>query len=272
MGEGSDEDVVIHLGDLDAIRKAVEQNGASSRYLEREAFIFRKGIGSILVRDGREIVVDILSAASEDFIHPLILNAGIGIILHQRGMLPLHASAVSVAGEAIVFLGTPGSGKSTTAAALYHKGYQLLSDEVVAIRMEDDKAWVFAACPILRLMPDAVQSFGDDYKSLPKVHPADEKRIQKARRDFSPGPYPLRRIYIMGQDPENKICPIEPQEAFVELIRHSYTVGLLKTSGASTHLIQCAKLIEDVPVKRLNRSGDLTQLPQIVKMIEEDLI
>lgn len=264
--------MIIHTGNLEAIRKAVEQNSSSSRYLETEAFIFRKGLGSILVREGREIIVDILSSASEELIRPLILNAGIGIILHQRGMLPLHASAVSVAGDAIVFLGTPGAGKSTTAAALYHKGHQLLSDEVVAIRIQEDKAWVFAACPILRLMPDAVQSFGDDYKSLPKVHPAEEKRIQKAQRDFSPGQYPLRRIYIMGQDSENKIKPMEPQDAFVELIRHSYTVNLLKTSGASTHLIQCAKLIEDVPVKRLNRSRDLTQLPQVVQMIEEDLM
>lgn len=270
-GDGP-EDVTIRIGELKSLREEVLSKGVLFHYLEKEAFLFRKGMGSILVRDGHEIIVDLSSAPNEMAARPLILNAGMAILLHQRGLLALHASAVSVSGGAVIFLGMPGAGKSTTAAALHQNGHAVLSDEVVAIYAGEGVPLVYASCPLLRLMPEVILSLGGDWTTLPKVHPAEDKRIQMAERDFSPGPHPLRRIYILEQGSVIEICPTSTQEAIVELIRHSYAAGLLKTSGAPSHLIQCSKLIEQVPIKRLRKNNDLRLLPKIVQMIEEDLV
>jgi hypothetical protein len=52
--------------------------------------------------------------------------------LEQRGLLPLHAAAVDVAGQGMVFCGLPGSGKSTLSlAALSLPGARLLSDNII---------------------------------------------------------------------------------------------------------------------------------------------
>lgn len=270
-GDGP-EDVTIRIGELKSLREEVLSKGVFFRYLEKEAFLFRKGLGSILVRDGHEIIVDLSSATDEMAARPLILNAAMAILLHQRGLLALHASAVSVSGGAIIFLGMPGAGKSTTAAAFYQQGHAVLSDEVVAIHAGDSVPQVYASCPLLRLMPEVISSLGGNYRTLPKVHPEEDKRIQMAERNFSAGPHPLRRIYILEQGSVIEICPTSTQEAIVELIRHSYAASLLKTSGARSHLIQCGKLIERVPIKRLRKNNDLRLLPKLVQMIEEDLV
>jgi hypothetical protein len=272
IGGDGREDVTIRIGTLKSLREEVLSKGVFFRYLEKEAFLFRKGLGSILIRDGHEIIVDLSSATNEMAARPLILNAGMAILLHQRGLLALHASAVSVSGGAIIFLGMPGAGKSTTAAAFYQHGNAVLSDEVVAIHAGEGVPLVYASCPLLRLMPEVISSLGGNYTILPKVHPAEDKRIQMAERNFSPGPHPLRRIYILEQGSMIEIRPINIQEAIVELIRHSYAASLLKTSGASSHLNQCSKLIEQVPIKRLKKKNDLRLLPEIVQMIEADLV
>ena len=46
-----------------------------------------------------------------------------GIVLYQRNLLVLHASAVNIAGGAVVFLGVSGEGKSSTAATFVTHGY-----------------------------------------------------------------------------------------------------------------------------------------------------
>lgn len=51
----------------------------------------------------------------------------------QRGRYVLHASAVVSDGRAVILLGLPGAGKSTLSAALQTGGFELLSDNLVAV-------------------------------------------------------------------------------------------------------------------------------------------
>ena len=51
--------------------------------------------------------------------------------------LLIHAAVVEKAGEAVLLPGEAGSGKSTLCAALVHRGWRLLSDEVAVIRPSD---------------------------------------------------------------------------------------------------------------------------------------
>lgn len=56
---------------------------------------------------------------------------------HAHQFLVIHAAVVERDGKAIIFPGTPGSGKSTLCAALVTRGWRLLSDEMALISKED---------------------------------------------------------------------------------------------------------------------------------------
>ena len=67
------------------------------------------------------------------------------------------------------------------------------------------------------------------------------------------------------------IEPLGGQEAFVELVRHSYAVRLLQATGAApTHIQQCAAVVRAVPIRRLNVRRSLEELPDLAALVEKD--
>ncbi len=62
------------------------------------------------------------------------------------------------------------------------------------------------------------------------------------------------------------------QTALLELIRHTYRPSLLKWIGADRHLTQCASLVNEVSIKRLDRTPSISGLHDLARMVEEDLI
>lgn len=59
------------------------------------------------------------------------------IASHSHQYLVIHAAVVERNGQAFIFAGTPGSGKSTLCAALICSGWRLLSDEMTLLSVTD---------------------------------------------------------------------------------------------------------------------------------------
>jgi hypothetical protein len=81
---------------------------------------FLLGLGKIaryLVSEGREIVIERVPGGSDDAVRVFLFGSVFGALLHQRGVLPLHGSAVMPSRGATIFAGPSGSGKSMLAAA-----------------------------------------------------------------------------------------------------------------------------------------------------------
>ncbi len=264
-------DVNIFLGKVDPIEGEVKAQGTFFRARENEATLFLPEVGSILVREGSEIVVDPASGSDHASMRSLILDSAMAVLLHQRGLLVMHASSSALAGGAVVFLGEPGAGKSSTVAALHVREHPVLGDEVIALRVDGSGPIVYPSFPRIKLPPETARSMGCDLEVLPRVHPKEEKRSLLVREAFPKEPLPLKRIYLLEEGDGCRIDPMSPQEAFLEMVRNCYTAGLLKASGASSHLIQCGRLIEEVPLRRLTRCRDLGELPNLVKTIEDDI-
>ncbi len=109
LSEGRGEpDVIIRLGTVTA-----QQTQAT---IEDE-FALPLNVGRFHVKGGREIVVDPLPDADPYILRAMLQGRLMAYLLRQRGCLPLHASGVAIGGQAVLFLGESGAGKSTTAAA-----------------------------------------------------------------------------------------------------------------------------------------------------------
>lgn len=97
-----------------------------------------EGLMRMSMRRGTTILYDPLPDAPADDMALYLGGTGFGTLLHQRGMVLLHASAVRIGDKAVLFCGPSGAGKSTLAAALVEAGYDHVADDFCAISFADD--------------------------------------------------------------------------------------------------------------------------------------
>ena len=268
-------DVQVRLGAVDQNGLEVVDQDHCFRATGQEACHFFRGVGAFLARRGREVIVDPLPDADERVVRLSILGPAMALILHQRGRLILHASAVGIAGEAVAFLGGPGWGKSTTAAALYARGHDMLTDDVLAIDMESSGYPVIPSFPQFKLWPESATALGEQPETLPLLHPELSKRARRVTQRFADAPCPIASLYVLAEAPSLHMEPLQPQEALHVLMRHWYGArfgaGLLRTSDMAAHFRQCANLVHRVRVCRLARPSCLAALPELARFVEADL-
>src|SRR5208337_3198059 len=102
-----------------------------------ESFLLNvPNVARFLLSKGAAIDFDPASAEALDDVPIFILGTVFGILLHQRGRITLHASAVRVNGGAVLFCGSSGAGKSTMAAALAQRGYPVASDDICPVSFD----------------------------------------------------------------------------------------------------------------------------------------
>jgi hypothetical protein len=229
-------------------------------------------VGSFLVEKGNKIIYCPQSEVAPEVLRLVILGSILAILLHQRGRLILHSSAININGKAVAFLGGSGWGKSTTAAAFHQQGYHVVADDVIAVEIVGNHPMIFPGFPRLKLWEEAAIYLGDEWESLPKLHPELPKRSRVVNQGFSLNSLPLKRIYLLAEGDELAVTPLPPQTAFRELIAHSYVLSILKNTGAqATHFQQCSQLAKMIPICRLVRERSLDQLPALTQMVASDL-
>jgi hypothetical protein len=269
-------DVVIRSGEVSRQEGPADEGGICFRHSTEESYLRWDPVGSFLVRAGNEILFDPAPGVEEPLLRLPLLGAVMAVLLHQRGFLVLHASAVRVDGEAVLFLGGKGWGKSTLAAALHARGHVLIADDVVALQLPiGETPMAVPGFPHCKLWPDAVAGvMGRDPDELPRLHSRSEKRSYTLSQLPSGGPEPLRRVYVLaqGERPETERLP--PLEVLPFLLGHTYVARfgsqLLHGDGAAAHLRQCARVAATVPSYWLRRPRSLAVLPDLARTIEAD--
>ncbi len=118
------------------------------------------------VRNGREIVVQLLGNSSPGDVSAFISGTVMGALMHQRRMLPIHASTVVYNEKCLVFAGISGSGKSTLAAAVIKAGGSLVADDISVIDFSGDKPSVCPAFPMIRIWEDSLKHLGIPYEVI----------------------------------------------------------------------------------------------------------
>jgi hypothetical protein len=238
-----------------------------------DACLTYDGAGLYHVIGGREIVIDLAPDADERAVRLFLLGPALAILLHQRELLVLHASAVSVNGQVAAFAAEKGEGKSTFAAAMHTRGHPLVTDDLLPVDLRDPRQLlVQPGFPQLKLMPEAAAQLSAQPDELPRLHPDFEKRAQSARQNFPREPLPLSRIFILESAETDSIDVIPPQQRFVELVRHSYLAQILGVTGeAAVHFRQVVTLAQRVPVLRLRRRRQIAALPDAARMVEVEI-
>ncbi|NBD18702.1 MAG: hypothetical protein GVY04_21995 [Cyanobacteria bacterium] len=269
---GDKPDVVIQFGELMPPPTTEETRNHHYWLAGQDIYLFWRELGTFRVREGREIMIDPAPNIKEVRLRPPILGACMAVLLHQRGDLVLHASAVQLPTGVVAFLGDKGWGKSTMAAVLHQRGHPFVTDDILAVALNSSsQPLVFPAFPQMKLWPSAVVALGEDPETLPRLIPQLTKRQHRVAMTASQTPMPLQAIYLLGQGPSLKIAPLASPEIFAALLRHSYGGRFGKAllqHGEASHFQQCMTLAQQVPTYQLQRPSDLSLLPTIAEAVE----
>jgi hypothetical protein len=268
-------DVIIRLGQVGRYPPNTLDREGYYSLTPGEAFFFWDEVGAFLVQHGQEIIVEPLSGVPEDIIRLPLLGTVLAAVLQQRDILGLHASAITLHGGAVAFLGPKGRGKSTIAASFYARGHALVGDDLSAVDVNDlGRPMVLPGFPQLKLMPEAATAaLGDDPAQLRQLISGYEKRARIATAGFSLAPLPLKRIYILEEGETLEIEPVKPQEALLYVLGQSYPARIFRQGlpgqEAARNFTQCAIVAQQVPVFRLKRPKSLILLAATARLLEK---
>jgi len=271
---GATKDITIRV---EPIERQMSDDSLYSEYsysiTKTSARLYFPQTGTFLIEGGRKINVFPLPDVEERLIRLPLLGAALAVLLYQRGKFVLHASAVEINGEVVVFVGNKGHGKSTMASMLCSRGHRLLADDTVVIDLDEtDRYMVLPGFPQFKLYPDAViATSDDDPEELEEVASNLLKRSRRAE-NFCKETLPLRAIYVLSEGTEIRINQLIPQETIKHLIANTYMARFTSDwlrGIAATNLQHCTAIANRIPVYLLERPLDLSTLEDVAVAVEE---
>jgi hypothetical protein len=225
------------------------------------------GVARYRVEDGQRIWIQPLAGTSPEKLRLFLFGSTMSALLYQRGLLPIHGSAVLTQWGAMIFVGPQGSGKSTLAAEFHRCGYQLLSDDVCAVESSREGLRILPALTQMRLCSSAYEYLG----APPGAYFDVDKFSVPMGEKYCPHPAPLRAIHLLsddtGEPPRFEVVRglDRVRCLFENLYRPHYLTGQ-RTQNDLVSLVGVIAKRTTVAVVRRRR--DITAITDLVRFLE----
>lgn len=260
--EKQEHDVHIIFGDLGEKWKQNIQSSNNYAIIDGHFYIYHQRVGIFSVQNGNRIVVTPEPGSDMDIIRLILLGTGMGILLFQRRVLPLHGSAVVIDGKAYAIVGDKGAGKSTLAAAFVNHGFSLLTDDVIAVSTTPNSTFpiVTPAYPQQKLWQESLDHLEMDsvqYNTLYKEFP--KYSIPLASGGFYTEDTPLAGVFELSKsDLSGCECRVvSGLECFPILHYHTYrNFALPLLELEQWHFQTMAFILQRVKVYKLRRGNE----------------
>lgn len=207
-----------------------------------------------------------------DDIAAYLVGSVLGIALHMRKIVTIHASAVKVGDAAILFCGESGAGKSTMAAALQQRGYPVLSDDLCALDISRSGAIVHSDGRKLKLWSEAIGKFG--------LHGLKGQPVQQGYEKYfvdgdsaCVGRAPVHAIYELITVRETvvpKVIRVSGAEAATLVRRNAYRPFLVsELKDEALYFEAATSLLRNSSVYRLERAHRFDQLDLLIDALRK---
>ena len=262
--------VRILLADVPAALENAIHRGPTWQANESRFLLRVPDVAHFEIVEGREIRVTPIGDCPVAEIAIFVIGTILGILLHQRSQIVLHASAVLVGGKAVLFCGPSAAGKSTMAAALDQRGYPVVSDDVCALSFGGGRPYAHSDGRRLKLWEEATRQLG-----LPAGEPI---RGQLKKYYVEPGatrdkPVEVGAIYELCEARRLGTEGIAPQnivDAALLVRRNAYRPFLVRRMGQQAlYLDAAARLANAAGIFTLTRSLDFAQMDMLIGRLEE---
>jgi hypothetical protein len=257
----TDPDIVISIGDI------ADPEYAPGLYKRDEGALLNiDNVARYAIVGGANILVEPRPGTPLANVRLFLLGSAMGMLIHQRGLLPLHGNAIEIDGRAFAFVGHSGAGKSTLAAWFHDQGYRILSDDVCVVRFDRAGSPLLSAgIPRLRLWREAIEASGRVTDAYDRSYAGDEAYdkydVPIAAAATADGALPLGAVYALRRGDEFAIERLGPVDSAEVLFANTYRGAYLdQTQTNALHWQACLDVIRRVPVFDFVRAWQLETL------------
>jgi hypothetical protein len=264
-------DVEVVAGDLTDAWSQYGQPDGYYGYGDGQFLLYVPGTAIFGVREGRRITISPFPEADDRTIRLYLLGTCMGMILIQRRTLPLHGSAIVIEGQAYAFVGESGAGKSTIAAALINSGFQLMTDDVIAVSFDESAG---SAVPIIHSAYPQQKLWQSSIEQLEMEMEAGQYRTIYSNKfavpvsdRFHVGTIPLAGIFELGRTDQSAVH--FQQAAGLDKLRvlhqHTFRRFLVDYIGAQQwHFTALSAIANQVPIYQLYRPNEGFTVQQLM--------
>ena len=112
--------------------------------------------------DGKSVLCGNRSGLALEAFDAYLTNFAVSAALLQQGEEPLHATVVETGDRAVGLVGPSGTGKSTLAAHLINRGWELLTDDMLRVTFDGDSAFAHPGPCSLKLFKESAERYLQD--------------------------------------------------------------------------------------------------------------
>lgn len=252
-----DYDVYVEMGappkeDLDAAKA-----GKICRLEKEICWFYLQDLGLFYVEQGSHVIIwresELLTELSKN---SYLTGTVMGLLMFQREILPIHSSAVSKDGKAILVVGDSGAGKSTNCMKLREKGCLFMSDDVSAVTIEGEQVMVSPAFPQQKLCRDAALRQGYDLDDLIYIDENRDKYAVRLKEGYEKEALPMGMIVelIPTDEKEVTVHELRGLDKLSLLYRNIYRGYALNAIGISMNVqSNILKIAEKIPMYQIVR-------------------
>lgn len=245
--------------------------------INKDEYLFEvRFVGKFYAREGNFILVEPFDGSDDKSIRLFLLGSVFAAIIYQRGWIPLHASAICKSEKLTIFAGNSGAGKSSLAASLSLRGYQLFTDDICILKKENNSKVAItgsATYPMLKLWEDTIVNLNSDkFISENKIRPHLPKYGQFFFESYQTKQVLVDKIFILETSYSSSNVSIEKLsmiDAFKHLERMAYRPHFIyAVELRETYFTMLSALCSTITVWKVGRPREGSDINILSDLIE----
>ena len=274
--ENENNDIGIVLGQVPKGIKEMISEGSRGSYSKSKVWFHIDNIATYYITDGKNVLVEPCDDPDETLLRVYLMCSCLGLIMLQREQVAIHGGVINIDGNAVIFTGDRGAGKSTLTTALRERGYKFISDDVAGIKI-DKVPYVMPGFPYQKLCESAMNNFGYDKEAFTSFMSDKEvKYIVPAKDEFIYEPKELTVIVklTVGDVDEVTIEELRGSEKLNNIIQNIYRGEYIKHLGKmdSVYFKQCIDIAKNIRFFKVTRPANQFTVDTQINLIEREII
>jgi hypothetical protein len=254
--DSSQVDVVVRYGEVPEELEDTKQHKMLFSSNDKDEVLFKMpDVARFLIKGTSEVIIDIDDAERRADAHKYILTFVLGILSFKKKFYPLHGGGIVYNGEAYLFSGKSGAGKSTTMAGLQQRGFPSVGDDIANMFIKDGKAYVHPCFPRFKLWEQSLKILDNKNKGEYLLRSDMDKYLVPVD-NFHTTPVPVKRIYLLEENlvGETSFTTVTGKEKLMKLKANSYKPWMVDAFGLTkTHfglMMQISPSVEFIEFSR----------------------